>query len=248
MKKLIVALLAFMFTSMQVYSQTAIQEANALRDKFKEDDALAKYMAIYNADNSNYEAIYNISYMNSRIGWRKTDEATKKTYYSKAKEFAQKALKLKPNDAESNFVMAVAMGRQAEIAGAKERVAASRDIKKYADLALKYNPKHAGAWHVLGKWNIRVANLSYAESAAAKLLFGGIPDKATNARAVECLKNAMTYGKENVMYHYDLAVAYQKMGKKEEAKTECNKANGIYNLNPDNAIVKTEVKKLLASL
>jgi tetratricopeptide (TPR) repeat protein len=184
--------------------------------------------------------------MNSRIGWRTVDAAAKKNYYLKAKEFAQKAISLKPNDAESNFVMAVAMGRMAEISGAKERVAASKDIKKYVDLALKYNDQHAGAWHVLGKWNYRVANLSFAEEAAAKVL-GGKLDAASNARAVECLNNAIRLGKQTMMYHFDLANVYNKMGKTAEAKEQISKASNIYNMNPDNAVVRRDVDALKAT-
>jgi len=225
-----------------------INSANTLRDQYKESEALTAYNNIYSSDKSNYEAIYNISYMNSRIGWRAVDATSKKTYYTRAKEFADKAIKLQPNDAESNFVMAVAMGRIAEIASAKDRVAASRDIKKFSDLAIKNNSRHAGAWHVLGKWNYRVANLSFAEEAAAKLLFGGIPDKASNDRAVECYLNAIKYGKQNMMYHYDLAMVYIKMGKKAEAKEQVKKGLTIYTMNPDNAIVRRDLEKLQKEL
>ncbi len=228
-------------------SAQTIADANTLKDAYKENDALAKYNAIYAADNTNYEAVYNISYMNSRIGYRTLDAAAKKNYYFKAKEFATKALQLNGTDAESNFVMAVAMGRMAEIASTKERVAASKDIKKYSDLALKYNPNHAGAWHVLGKWNYRVANLSFAEESAAKLL-GGKLDAASNTRAIECLNNAIRLGKQTMMYHYDLANVYNKIGKTAEAKEQLTKASNIYNMNPDNALVRRDVDALKANI
>ena len=81
----------------------------------------------------------------------------------------------------------------------------------YADLAIKYNPNHAGAWHVLGKWNYEVSNLNFAEKAAANTLFGGIPEGASVANAIDCYKKAIQLRPDYILYYLDLAIAYDNL-------------------------------------
>ncbi|HYD90180.1 MAG TPA: hypothetical protein VEA37_01695, partial [Flavobacterium sp.] len=185
-----------------------LKEAERLENNMQEEAALKKYLEVLNEDPKNYEALWHTSLLYSKIGNRKDNEDEKISYFNKAKDYAQRALNVNPNDAESNFVMSVAMGRMALIVGAEERVAASRDIKKYADKAIKLNPKHAGAYHVLGIWNFKVANLNWAERVAANMLFGGIPEGASNEEALRNFKKAIQLGPDYMLYYYDLGKFY----------------------------------------
>lgn len=189
-----------------------------------EEAALEKFKAALKSDPNNYEAACKASLLCSKIGNRQTDINKKKEYFVLAKQYAVKSLKIKPDDAESNYVMAVAMGRIALIAGTKDKVAASRDIKKYVDMALKYNPEHAGAWHVLGKWNYEMSNLNIAEIAVAKTLFGGVPPGATKDEAIRCYKKAIELDPTYILYRLDLAAAYNSIAMKEEAINTLKKA------------------------
>lgn len=192
----------------QLSVESLIAEGRTLITQMNEEEALQKYLAVIKIEPNNYEANWQTSFLLSKIGNRQTDTETKKQYFISAKVYAQKALVINPTDAESNYVMAVAMGRMALISGPKDKVAASRDIKNYADLAVKYNPTHAGAWHVLGKWNYEVANLNFAEKAAANTLFGGLPDGADVPEAIACYKKAIQFDPTYILYYLDLAIAY----------------------------------------
>ncbi len=99
----------------------------------------------------------------------------------------------------------------------KEKVAASRSIKKYAELALKYDPKNAGAWHVLGRWNYGVATLNLAERTAAKALFGGLPEGSLD-RAIACYKKSMRYDPDYLLNYLELGKAYKEKGDYTSAK------------------------------
>jgi regulator of microtubule dynamics protein 3 len=256
MKKNLVLIL-LVLSGMLTFAQTKEQQiadlmasANKLRDSHTEGLALSKYDKVLEIDPNNYEALHNASLMYSRVGNRfgEADAAKKSTYFRKAKDLAARAIKANGADAEGYFVMSVAMGRIALIAGSKERVAASTDIKKNAETALKYSPQHAGAWHILGRWNTKVANLSFAEKAAANMLFGGLPEGASNQNAVNCYLNALKYKPNYILYMYDLAYAYYNMSNTAKCKETLNALLKLKPVTEDDAGLQSEARDLLASL
>lgn len=248
MKKIIsTAFLLFSFQYLIAQSSDApllVKQGKDLLTQMKEEDALEKFKAAIKSDPLNYEAAWNASLMCSRIGNRQADETKKKEYFVIAKQYAVKSLKLNPTDAESNFAMAVAMGRMALISGAKDKVAASRDIKNYADLAIKYNPNHAGAWHVLGKWNYEVANLNFAERAIANSLFGGIPDGDIN-KSIDCYNKAINLDPNDILYYLDLATAYHNIESDSKAIETLKKALALKPRFEDDANYLVQCKKLM---
>lgn len=224
--------------------------AQKLRDANNEALALTKYQKVLELNPNHYEGLHNASFLYSRVGNRFSDEelAKKTEYFRKAKDLAQKAITQNPTDAEGYYVMSVAMGRIALIAGSKERVAASTDIKKNAETALRYDPKHAGAWHILGRWNIKVANLNFAEKAAANVLFGGLPEGASNQNAVNCYLNALKYKPNYILYLYDLAWAYYQMGNKAKCKETLEALLKLKPVTEDDPGLQAEAKSMLAEL
>lgn len=220
-------------------------EADSLYNAFEEKEALKAYEKILNRDPEDYRALWRASFLYSRIGNRKGEKETQKEYYSKAQQLAKRALEVDSTDAQSHFVMSVAMGRKALIASARDRVAASRDIKKHVDRALAFDSTHAGAWHVLGRWHFKVANLNFVERLAANTLFGGIPGDATNETAAKAIRRAIELNDNYVLYYHDLAMVYNEMGKQKEAMEACQNALGLENLTPDDMRLKNECRNWL---
>lgn len=224
------------------------QRADSLYDNYQEREALELYKEILDERPNDYRALWRASFLYSRIGNRFKGKDQQKEYFNKAIDLAEQALAVDSTDSQSNFVMAVAMGRKALISGARDRVAASRAIKKYADRAIKYDSTNAGAWHVLGRWNFKVANLSWLERAAANTLFGGIPGNASNEKAAEAIEKAISLNDKYVLYYYDLARVYEAMGKDQKAITTCRQALDIPNLTPDDESLKQDCRELIDDL
>lgn len=232
----------------QTSSSSLEQRADSLYEAYEEKQALDLYQQILEEHPKNFKALWRTSFLYSRIGNRLKGEDNQKEYYNKAIDYARRALAVDSTHTQSNFVMAVAKGRKALISGARERVAASRAIKKYADRAIKYDSTNAGAWHVLGRWNFKVANLSWIERAAANTLFGGIPGNATNAKAKEYIQKAISYSDDYVLYYYDLATVYKEMGQDQQAINACQKALELPSLTPDDAAIKQDCRELIEDL
>jgi tetratricopeptide (TPR) repeat protein len=222
--------------------------AERLRNNNNEGLALTKYNKVLEQDPDHYEALHSASLLYSRIGHRMQEKDKKTTYFRKADDLADRAIKANPTDAEGYFVKSVSMGRIALIAGSKERVAASADIKENAETAIRYKKDHAGAWHILGRWNIKVANLSFAERAAANVLFGGLPEGASNENAINCYQNALKYKPGYILYMYDLAGAYVYNKQKDKAREMLKKVIAAPATSEDDPAIKEEAELMLAEL
>lgn len=247
MKRAFFSLLVLLLSSTVIHAQQVDSDlesrADSLFDNAEEQEALEVYQRILEQNPDHYEALWRRSLLYSRIGNRHDSEEEQREYFDEAKSLAERALQVDSTDTQSNFVMAVAMGRMALIAGARERVAASRAIKRYADKAIELDPSNPGAWHVLGRWHFKIANLSFIERAAANALFGGIPGDASNEKAVESMQRAIELMPDYILYHHDLAMVYEEMGETQKAIETCRIALEIESHTPDDPMLKEECRE-----
>ncbi len=243
--------LVFCFCTVLGYGQTmaerVLKEARALSAQNKEAEALAKYKQVLGFEVNNYEALWNCSLLSSRTGKRETEKAKQKELYLIAKSYAEKALKVNANDVQSNYVMAVAMGRIALISDTREKIAAVRDIKKFAERAVELNPKHAPSLHVLSIWNLEVSELNWVERQVADKFFGGLPE-ASKTKALELCKKAAENEPEAILYQLDIGRIYKLMGDKATAKIYFTKVGTMKVKTPDDPGYQAEAKKTLETL
>ena len=243
----ILFLLPFFVLAQPAQVAKLTSEAKALEQQLDEEGALQRYLEVLKLDPNNFDATWNTSFLYAKIGNRQIDIPTKSKYFNTAKDYAAKALQLNPKNADANYAMAVALGRMALIAPPKEKVAASRDMKKYAELAIQYNPAHSGAFHVLGLWNYEVASLNFAERSAAKYLFGGVPSGSMDEAImnyVQAIKLAPGY----ILYYLDLAKALAAKNNKDQAIRTLQKAQTLPIKTEDDPAYLTQCKTLLDQL
>jgi tetratricopeptide (TPR) repeat protein len=223
------------------------KEAEKLESSFREYDALQKYKEILRHQPINLNALCRASDLCSRIGHREPDKAKKTDYFKAAKTYAEVAIKVNPKSAEANFVMSVAMGRMAMISSGKEKVQYVNEIRKYAENTLKYDPNSFKAYHVLGKWNYEVSNLSAVERGLAKLLFGGLP-KASLQDAIRYYEKSKSLESSFALNYLELAKAYHRNHQDDKAKELLRKLETIPNKIEDDTRIKKEGKELLKEL
>ncbi|MCK7553861.1 hypothetical protein MKQ70_02100 [Chitinophaga sedimenti] len=250
MFKKIFGLLIPVFAALTLQAQTVEElqaEAQTLEKQMNEVAALQKYKDILKIQPTNVDALVQASTLSVREGYRQKDKAAKQTFYTAAKTYIDQALAAAPESPEVNFTMAVVLGRMGMIAPAKEKVAAAKEVKKYIDLALKFKPEYGEAFHLLGKWNYELANMSSLERTAAKVLFGGAPPGTMQdaiANYEKCRKIKPGY----IINYYDLAVAYHQDNKDTEAMEVLRKLNGIRPVTYDDTLTKAEGKKMLEGM
>jgi tetratricopeptide (TPR) repeat protein len=221
-----------------------IKEADRLEAVPDEMGSFKKFKEVLKIQATNLHALVKCSELCSRIGKRQATKTAMNDYYEGARIYAETALKLYPASSDANCVMAIAQGRMALSKSGKEKIAASKDIKRYAELAIKYDASNFKAWHVLGRWHYEVSNLSGLERAAAKIFYGGIP-AASLKEAIRAMEKAKTLDPLFVLNYYELARAYKRNDEKQKAINTINTMLSLINRTEDDEQIKKDGRELL---
>jgi len=241
---------ALLLLSAFSYAQTAdeiVEQARQQEKQMKDAAALSLYKDALKVQPENIAALTGASELSSREGNRAGDKDEKVRIYSEAKGYAEQAIKLAPENAEANYVMAVALGRAATTVGAKEKVAAYKEVKRYAELAVKFNPQYAKAYYVLGKLNYDMANMNALEKAAAKMLFGGMPEGSLQS-AIANYEKCRKLDPSLLQNYQDLAKAYKENEELEKSIEVLRKAVTLRPIYQDDLAIKSACKKMLEEM
>jgi regulator of microtubule dynamics protein 3 len=215
---ILLIMLGFLISPLEVLGDSGhdvlLRKAYELKTQYKETEALAVYEQIIAADAASFEALCHASLLHSRMGDRFTDDSRKLEHFNTARTYATRAYELNPLDARANYAMALSLSCLAMVSGPKQRLTLIAQVKDYLDATLYTDGGHADAWHLLGRWYFKMANLNFAEVAAYKMM-GGISEKANNQDAVYAMQMAIHHNPTNLRYYYDLACIYQEMKEKE---------------------------------
>ncbi len=183
-------------------------------------------------DENNIDALWIKSVAYSNIANFEAADDEFEELFEKADALADRALEINNDYADAHYAKAVALGRRAEMAGAREGVRLSREIKSHADTTLELDPEHGGAWYINGMLLYRVANLTRTERFAANALFGGFPFEASNEKAIDALKNSIKYSPDHIYYHLGLARALITDDQTDEARRVLQKARDLEPVRP----------------
>jgi tetratricopeptide (TPR) repeat protein len=221
-----------------------IKEGDRLESSLNEKAAFEKFKEVLRIQPVNMYSLNKCSELCSRIGKRESNEKVRSDYYEAARKYAALALKLHPENAEANCVMAIALGRTSLEKSGKEKVNAAKEIKKYVDIAIRNDPNNYKAWHVLGRWHFEICSLNFLERTAVKVLFGGMP-KASLTEAIRAFEKARSILPGFVLNHFEMARAYKKNNQKEKAISTINTMLLLASTTEDDDQIKADGRKLL---
>jgi tetratricopeptide (TPR) repeat protein len=239
---------ATVLTPLQAQNIAALmQQAQAFEKAFKDDEALKKYVEVLKHDPLHIDALCKTSELYNIIGKRLASKEEQKKYYKTGEAYARKAIKVNPNHSEANFAMAISMGRIALISSGKEKVAAVKEIKTYADKCIQLDPKNFKGYHVLGKWHYEVSDLNSFERWIVKITYGALPPSSLD----ESIKN---YEKSKQLHpgfllnYLELAKAYKRKGETNKARTLLEQMQKLPASASDDVKIKRLGKELLDDL
>ncbi|MEJ7911688.1 MAG: hypothetical protein WKF70_00940 [Chitinophagaceae bacterium] len=221
-----------------------IKDADKLEAGLNEPAAFEILKQVLKINPRNHYALWKLSELCSRIGNRQSTIKQKQQYFNAGKLYAESAIKANPASADGYYAMSVAMGRFALTGSGKEKITAVKEIRSNAEKALKINPHHGRAWHVIGKWHYEVSDLNVFEKAGVKLVYGGLPS-ASIKLAIQAYEKAKLYETNFALNYLELAKAYDR-------NSQRDKAVGLLKLLPavpvrtiDDARIKKEGASLL---
>lgn len=173
------------------------------------------------ADTNSYEYLVKAAHDAVDKGEFNPNGEQRKALYRNAEQYARRAVAANPNDAEGHFELARAIGRNALTMGARDRVKYAAEVRDQAMAALKIDPRHAGALHVMGMWNAEVMRLNGFTRMIAKNLLGGrVFGEASWDNALKYLEQAVEIEPNRITHRLDLAGVYADRDMKDKARQE----------------------------
>src|SRR6185295_331179 len=130
--------------------------------------ALATYESVIASDPESYEALWKAARSAIDIGEFDRNQDHRTALFERARDFATRATRANPADAEGHFQLSRAVGKVALSAGVRDKVRLAEAVRIHALDALARKPNHDGALHVIGVWNAEIRRLNGFERMMAK--------------------------------------------------------------------------------
>lgn len=179
----------------------------------RQKEALDYFSRALAAGPANYEALWKASRSEIDLAEIAPSGAARAALLAAGQQHAEAAVRVRPGGADGHFSLARAAGRRALSAGIRERVRFSDIIRASALAALKIDPTHAGAMHVLGMWNAEIMRLSALSRTFARAFLGADAlGLASWDEAQRLLESAVQQEPRRIIHRLDLAGIYADRG------------------------------------
>jgi tetratricopeptide (TPR) repeat protein len=220
----------------------AASEARDLRT------ALGHFEAAIRQDSLHYEANWRAALTLGLMGDpypMKANSAVRDSHYTRAERYAWRAVAANPNGADGHFALAASLGRAALLVGPEDKVRRAILIRNEAIRALALNPRHDGAYHILGRWNAEIMRLPGIQRFFARHFLGArVFNEASWPRAVSYMRKAVELNPGRIYHHLALADIYIDLDQLREAESHLRIVDSL----PAREALDTNYRQQAASL
>jgi len=224
-----------------------LKKGKAFEKEFQAGDALPLYLAAEKLEPKNPELLVRIARQYRYLMTDASDTPEKLRLGRMALEYSTRAAACGPKDCDAQLATAITLGKMLQYLPAKQQVAASPQIKESVDKALAVDSHNDTAWHVLGRWNRVLAEVSSAKRFVAGLVYGQLP-KGSIEEAEQAMKKAIALNPHRLMHYIELGRIYAQMGRKEEARQFINKGLAMPDTEKDDPETKQRGRETLSKL
>jgi len=228
-------------------SDDLIAKGDALDQDFLAAQALQFYLPAEKLQPANVHVLVRIARQYRYLMADATTRDDKLRLGGIALDYSQRAAALAPRDAEAQLAIAISYGKMLPLMGTKEQIEAARHIKASVDRAIELDPNNDLAWHILGRWNRTLSDVSTLKRGLASFIYGKLP-RTTTEEAVRCFERALDINPGRLMHYVELGRAYAQMGKTAEARRFLEKGLAMPNLEKDDPETKRRGQETLARL
>jgi tetratricopeptide (TPR) repeat protein len=244
------AVLALAFASTGAGAESAeelIQKGDVFYAKLQAAEALKFYLPAEKLDTNNVRLLVRIAREYRHLMSDATNASEKLQLGKTALDYAQRAVALRPNDAETQLALAISYGKVLPLEGTRQQVATSRLIKIAADKVIALDPNSDLAWQILGRWYLALADVGTVKRAFARVAYGGLPP-AKCEDAVRCFEKAIALNPNRLMHYIELGRTYAQMGRDEDARKFITKGLAMPETEKDDPETKDLGRQILKKL
>lgn len=193
--------------------------------------ALQHFEAALEQDSVSYEANWRAALALTDLGQQMTSRGQgrpRDSLYQVARRYAGRAVAADSAGADGHFALAAAMGLLVLDKGKKERIKSAAAIRREALRTIELNPRHDGAYHILGVWNAEIMRLSGLSRFFAKTFLGaGIFGQASWSRAIANMEKAVELDPGRIYHHLELARIYADRKRTADARTQLHLVDSL---------------------
>lgn len=224
-----------------------IKQGDVFDLKFKPKEALTYYLPAEKLEPGDVPLLLCIARQYRHLMADETDPDEKLKLGVVGKSYARRAVSLAPNDSEAHLSVAISYAKMIPLLDNKAQMEASREVKSAVDKSISLDCHKDLAWHILGCWNQRLANIGMVKRTLARVFYGKVPD-ATNEEAVKCFQEAIKLNPNRPIHYIELGRTYAQMGQNDDAKQYIKKGLALPDIGKDDPEGKRRGRETLSSL
>jgi tetratricopeptide (TPR) repeat protein len=224
-----------------------IDKGKVFDRKFQANDALMLYLSAEKVEPKNPDLLVRIARQYRYLMTDASDTQEKLRLGHIALDYSERAAACGPKDCDAQLAPAITLGKMLPYMPTKEQVSASPKIKESVDKALAIDPHNDTAWHILGRWNRVLAEVSSTKRFLANIIYGQLP-KGSIDDAEQDMKKAIALNPRRLMHYIELGRVYAQMGKTQEARDFINKGLGMRDAEKDDPETKDRGRETLAKM
>lgn len=247
LRALLLAFLGVVSPALSQSFSSLVADGDSADRSFTPAKALECYLPAEKLEPNNVSLLLKISRQYRHLMSDVANNGKKLEYGRIALAYDSRLSKLAPRDSDAQLSEAITYGKLMPYLGKKEQIAAAPVIKAAADRALKLNPRNDNAWHVLGRWNQALANVSSIKRALGGMLFGKLPTGSFD-ESVRCFNMAIAIEPSRARNYIELGHTYALAGQPENARKFLKKGLSIPNHEKDDPEMKELGRATLAGL
>lgn len=195
-----------------------LQMADALYADFKPKEALDVFLKVLDIDPQNDEALAKTARVYIDFGDaipESTPDFSDKRLeqYLISEQYARKAVKANPAWTWGHFFVAASLGKISMESSVSKQIDLSHEIRAEVDKAIALDPQNGFAYHILGIWNRRLAEIGLMSRFLAQTILWRSVPKGSFEKSEEYLKKALSINPDVINHHLELAKTYVAMGK-----------------------------------
>jgi len=225
----------------------AVRDGDAAFRAFDNETARLCYQRAFAIDSTDCDVLWKLARANVHRGMVAPDKE-KESWFVASEGYARRSVAVCPDSADAHFFLAVAIGQMTKVIGGKRRIELSKEIKSEAEATLALDPHHAGAMHVLGRWNYEVASLGWFQKAAAKVVYGGVPPGASYEQAQVWFNRAIAADPRMPLNHLWLGETLIKLHDYPRARDHLQTCLTLEDVLWDDPITKSQAQKQLREI
>lgn len=224
-----------------------LTQADVLDEADKYGETLTVLQEAEGLDAENFELVWRFARVHFNLSDSSEDEAVISENIYAGFGYAERALTMNPDRAESHKWFGILIGRVGELEGTKQKIKNSYKVAEHTLAAIELDPDDDGNYHVMGRWHFTLAELSWFERTIAKIVYAK-PPKASFKEARQYFEKAIAIAPDEIRHYVWLGQTFKKLKDKEAAAGAYQTAIGLPANNDSDRILQKEAQELLSDL